>query len=320
MYLGHGNFDITIGNFRLAMLNNLEIISSVELLADTAKIVLPATAYNQTLDVESKIKDGDRVIIKFGYDDELVTEFEGWLQSISTDDGSITLNCEDDIYLTRKAIKDKVLTDVTVKELAQYVADAIGGDLKINCSYDFKYNKFTIHKATGFDVLKKIQDEVQANIYISDSAINIHPVYQNIGGRVRYNFSVNIESSDLKYKSAKDKKYQIEVEGIMADGKRISTTIGTAGGDKRSVKIYGVYDIEMLKKRGEEELKNIVYDGYEGNITTWLIPFVKPSYSAEIIDLDYPKKDGWYFVTSVTTTISVDGGGVRKIELGKKLS
>jgi hypothetical protein len=300
-------------------MDSVEVVSSVEQLADTAKIVLPGSTHNKALDVESKVKRGDKVSIELGYNGDLQTEFTGYLQNVSTDGGSITMECEDSIFLTRKSIADKVMTDVKVKQVAEYVGQQVGG-LKVECSYDFMYNKFTIHKATGFDVLKKLQDEINANIYLRGDTIHIHPAYEKIAGRTKYDFARNIESSDLKYMRAENRKYEIEVEGIMADGKRIVVTTGTPGGDKRSIKVYGVYDTEMLKKRGEEELKQLVYDGYEGSITGWLLPFVTPGYSAHIRDVDYSYKDGWYFVVAVTTSVTATGGAARKVELGKKLA
>ena len=60
-------YDIQVGDFRLGMLDKVEIHRSVELLADTAVITLPASEYNKALEVESMIKRGDRVSVKIGY-------------------------------------------------------------------------------------------------------------------------------------------------------------------------------------------------------------------------------------------------------------
>ena len=54
-------YDIRIGNWKVGMLDSVEIHSSVELLADTATIVLPGAEYNKALDVEGKIKRGDKL-------------------------------------------------------------------------------------------------------------------------------------------------------------------------------------------------------------------------------------------------------------------
>ena len=90
-------YDITIGNYKLGMLAAVGVHKSVELLADTCEITLPAAQLNQALDVESRIRRGDAVLVKFGYKETgLVEEFRGWLQRIATDGGDIKLFCEDE--------------------------------------------------------------------------------------------------------------------------------------------------------------------------------------------------------------------------------
>ena len=77
-------FDIQIGSYKLGMLDKVEIHKSVEQLADTAVITLPASQYNNALQVEDKLKRGDGVIIKFGYKETgIEMEFEGWLQPMA---------------------------------------------------------------------------------------------------------------------------------------------------------------------------------------------------------------------------------------------
>ena len=124
------DFDITIGGYRLTMLESVTVKAGVENLADTAVVVLPATVYNKALEIEGKIKEGDAVAIRFGYDvdlSELPVEFEGYVESIATDDGSIKIQCEDELYNYRKDLTNKVFTDATVKEIMEYVNRELGG-------------------------------------------------------------------------------------------------------------------------------------------------------------------------------------------------
>lgn len=312
------NLHITIGGYRLLLLDSCEVHCSVDLLADTATIKLPASNLNKKLDVEAKVKLGDPVTIQFGYGDQLETEFDGYVQRIATDDGSITLTCEDGVYLTRKPVADKAFKASTVQDIADYVASQIGG-LSVVCDYSFTYDKFVISRATGYDVLKKLQDETKANIYMQGTVLHIHPAYVEKGGEVKYDFARNVEKSSLVYKRADERKFEVEVEGIAKDGSRVTVVAGTPGGDKRSIKMYGVSDTSALTARGEEELKRLSYDGYEGDFTAWLKPVCRPTYTAILKDADYPEKDGSYYVNAVTTSIS-SAGGVRKIQLSKKLS
>ena len=311
-------YEIQVGNYKLGLLESVEIHKSVDLLADTAVIVVPGVVYNQALDIEEKVKVGDSVIIKLGYDDNLVTEFEGYLQRIDTDDSSLIFNCEDGIFLTRKPVKDKQFNATTVREIVKYCLSEIGMN-ELNCTYNITYEKFVIKDANAYDVLKKLQEDTKANIYMKGSELNIHPAYIEKGGDVRYDFAINIESSDLKYRSADDRKFEVVVEGIGLDGKRKTVTVGTTGGEKRTVKVFNVMDDAALKQRGLEEMKYLSYDGYEGSITGWLIPYVEPTYSAHIHDREYEYKTGSYYVVSVTTSFD-ENGGVRKVELGRKLT
>lgn len=314
------NFDITIGKFRLALLESVVVKCSVENLADTAVITLPGSEFNHALKIEDDIKEGDAVTIKFGYDARLhplPVEFEGYVESVATDDGSIKIACEDEIYKFRKDLKNSVLSNVTVKELLQHVIGELGG-YTLACDYDFKYDQFTIYEATGFDVLKKVQEETRANIYLKGKTLHVHPQYSEIGQKVIYDFAVNIEKSDLKYKDARKRKFIATVEGTDAKGKTVKVTKGTPGGDKFTIKLPGVSDKATLEKRAEEELKIRAYSGYEGNFTTWLIPRIAPTDLAELRDADYEYKAGFYYTVAVETAFASSGGS-RKITIGKKI-
>ena len=94
------SWNIRIGGFRLRMVEKVSIKRSVELLSDTATITLPGTVFNKAINIEDKIKVGDDVEIKLGYNDNLKEEFKGYLKTIKTDGGSLTLELEDDIYLS----------------------------------------------------------------------------------------------------------------------------------------------------------------------------------------------------------------------------
>lgn len=311
-------YDIQIGDYRLGMLDKVEIHKSVEQLADTAVITLPASQYNQALQVEDKLKRGDGVIIKFGYEETgMELEFDGWLQRISTDGGNIKLHCEDDLFLFRKELPNEVLKNVTLEALLKKVINGCGIDLALDCTYSWTYQKFVINNATGFDVLKKVQEECGADIYVDDK-LHVHPPGEKIGEERFYDLALNVEKEDLTYRRAEDKKVKVVVKALMPDGTVKEVETGSTGGEKIEVKC-ATPDEASMKARGELEVKRRTFDGYEGSITGWLIPMCKPADSVTIKDKDYPYKDGTYFVTSVTTEFGKEGGK-RKIDLGFRLS
>lgn len=312
-------YDITVGNYKLGMLDAVSVHKSVELLADTCEITLPAAQLNVALDVESHIRRGDPVTVKFGYRETgMAEEFRGWLQRISTDGGNIRLFCEDDLFTFRRELPNAVLKNVPLDALLTQVIKGVGKDYRVSCSYTWTYAKFVIHDATGYDVLKKVQEECGADIYLKDGVLHVHPPGEVTGTERRYDFALNIEEADLAYRSAEDKKVRVVVKAIMPDGKVKEVETGSTGGEKVEVKCHAS-DTASMRARGEAEVRRRSFDGYDGSITTWLVPQCVPGDTATLHDGDYPHKDGTYYVRSVTTDFS-QSGGVRKIELGFRLS
>lgn len=314
------NFKNAEGNWGLGILAECEIEKSTKNLADFATIVLPEADMNKVLNVQKVIKRSDEVTIKLGYDDNLVTEFRGYIKDIVTNDGSLKILCEDAIFLFRVGIKDKRFKPATVKQIAQYVVDQIDSSYTVNCDYDIPYDSFTIYQATGYDVLAKLQEETSADIYfdMSTKTLHIHPAYTRKAGETDYSMQHNIESSSLEFKSAEDRKVEVTVESVGLDGKTINYTTGSTGGEKITKKV-GRMSSQAIKIIAETEYKNKMTPGYEGSFDGWLIPYVEPSFTIGIYDDDYPYKDGRYYCESVKTTFS-SSGGQRTITPGLKLS
>ncbi|MDR1370941.1 MAG: hypothetical protein LBJ72_12590 [Dysgonamonadaceae bacterium] len=322
------NYKIKIGEYMLQMLDSITIAKSVENLADMATIVIPGTYINQALQVENKIKEGDAVEVYFGYGESFLLEFKGYLNSISTDDSAIKLECEDALYLFKKSLKDRELKNISLEGLLDIVIGEVNAQNKenetptnytVSCDYEFKWEKFVFFKATAFDVLKKVQDETKANIYFKDEILHIHPQYSEIFNDelVIYDFARNIEKSDLKYVLLKNKKIEIEVNATLVDGKKKKFSYGVTGGTKKTIEL-GTTDDASMKNRAIQEYNLFAYDGYEGSFTGWLIPVVEPAYKIRLQDSDYPNKNGNYYVVAVETKFS-SSGGVRTVTIGKKI-
>lgn len=312
-------YDIRIGDYRIGLLDRVEVHRSVELLSDTATVTLPAAQMNIALEVEDRLHRGDAVSIRFGYEESgLVEEFRGWLLRVGTDGGNITLECEDDLFAFRKELPDEVLQKVTLADLLGKVVAGIGQGYAVECSYSWTYARFVIKDATGYDVLKKVQEECGADIYLQDGTLHVHAPGEVVGTERLYDFALNVEKADLTYCRAADKKMKVVVKALLPDGTTREVEVGSTGGDKVEIKCP-TPDEASMKLRGELELRRRSFDGYDGSITTWLIPSCRPGDSATLHDADYPQKDGSYFVRSVTTTFSKEGGS-RKIELGFRIN
>jgi hypothetical protein len=317
-------YRIRVGRYAVKVLDSVRICKSVENLSDTAEIVLPGTYMNRALQIENRVSAGDAVEIWLGYNDGLQMEFKGYVNAVSTDDAVIRIECIDDLYLFKKPLKDREYKSLPLEELLRIVTGEVnrqsGASFSVSCDYAFQWEKFVFFKATALDVLKKVQDETKANIYFREHVLHIHPPYSEISNReaVVYDFSRNVEQSNLKYVLQENRKIEIEVRATLPDGKTKKISYGTAGGEKHVVELSAVSESGM-KARAEQEYSLFAYDGYEGNFTGWLLPYVEPAYKIHLRDADYPYKDGDYYVVAVDVRFG-SGGGERTVTLGRKLN
>ena len=322
-------YDVRIGKYRLRHVEEIKITSSVETLADTATIKCPLNVFNKSLSISDKIRPGDAVEISLGYDNVLCREFKGYLKSIQTDGGNLTIDCEDDLYTFRCDMKDKQYSSVSLKQMVEDLVNTVNvhrqdigeNPLSYECDYSFYYDKFTVATSTAFDVLSKIHDETHANIFIQESCLYIQAPYSQMDKDVvRYSMQENIDRDgmNLKWRSLYEKKIKIVNKGKDAKGKVITVVVGEAGGDTITMQSKGVTTEANLQRIAQSVYDSKRYEGYEGDFTTWLSPFVTPGCSAQIKDADDDTKDGQYYILSVATEFG-SSGAKRKIGLGKRI-
>jgi hypothetical protein len=309
------NYEISIGDYKLQTVEQVKVTSSILNLADIATIVI-ACPYSRKKEVIEKVKIGDSVEIKLGYENDIKTEFKGYLKSIQTEGDGVTLNCMDALYLLDKSIANKEYKQVTVKSLLSDVVRQVDSSFKVVSSYEFTYEKFTTMRTSALDVVKKVQDETKANIFFRDNTLYIQEPYKDtIGNTVIYDTAVNIETSELKYVTKEDKKVEVEVVFTKADGSKVTKTFGQKGGEKRTMVSSSGSEADM-KRQGNAEYDLWNYDGFEGSFTGWLIPFTQAGDT--VILRDEGKNEGKYYCIGVEVEFS-GSGGKRKVTLGRKL-
>ena len=312
------NWDIAIGGYKVKTLTEVKISTSVLNLSDTATITMPGQYLNTWRKIEDKVHVGDAVTIKLGYDNDLETEFIGYLKRISRDNNSLVLECEDALWLTNKMVADMEYKSISLKELLTGILAQVDPEMTVECDYDFTYEKMVVFKSTALDVLKKVHEDTKANIWFEGKTLHVHPVYQQAKGDkpVIYDTEVNVQSNELKWKDQTDRKILIEVAYTNAKGEISKQQFGVGGGEKvtRFVKANNEGD---LRKAAENEYNLWNYNGYEGSLTGWLVPVVRAGGSVRLRDKERP--EGVYYVTGVEIEFGRNGAK-RKVTLGRKLS
>lgn len=312
------NWHITIGKYKVQTLKEVKITTSVLNLSDTATIEMPGQYLNTWRTIEDKVHVEDPVTIQLGYNNDLETEFTGYLKRIARDDNSLVLECEDALYLMDKTVKDVEYKSIKVKTLLENILKQVDPEMKVECDYDFTYEKMVVFKSTALDVLKKIHSDTKANIWFEGKTLHVHPVYQKKkeGEKpVIYDTEVNVQSNELKWKDEKDKKVMVEVKFKKPNGELAKQEYGVSGGEKVTKYVQSSSEKD-LKKAAENEYNLWNYSGFEGSLTGWLVPVVKAGGSVRLRDKERP--EGTYYVTGVEIEFG-QSGAKRKVTLGRKV-
>ena len=317
------DWKITIGELTLQLLDSVEITRDTDNLTDSAVIKLPACVFNRYIADVNKIRRDQTVTISLGYNGDLHQEFSGYIRSVERDQSGLVINCQDEVYkFNQTKMDDKPYETPTVKDLLNAVLKAVQPDLKLNCVYDFSYDKFTIHNATALDVLKTIQNECHCMMYIKDGVFNVTPPYitPESTKTVRYDTSKNVmaDGYSLKYKDKEDRKLKVTAKGKDKNGGELTAEKGEGGGDTETFDYKGIATQEMLDSIAENMYAAKSYSGYEGSFQAWFLPLIDKGDTVEITDAADPDRNGRYFVKSVVTSCG-SSGITRKITLGKKL-
>lgn len=312
-----------IGDFTFNAVNEIEITKSVEEMGDTAIIKLP-TRFKVKQNGEQKytetaIKVGDRVIITLGYEGKYSgVEFTGYVKKIKPT-VPLEIHCEDAIWLLRRKNITKTWQSVTMKEILQEVVK----DTPIKLApeiQDIKLDKWIIRNANGAQVLESLKKDLLMSVFITDEGKLYCGLEQltNIGQTVVYDLNYNLVENNLEFKSKEDRRIKIKFTYIDAKNKRESIEVGDPDGENREYHTSVISDMKKLREMAMSELKKLKYDGFDGDITSFLIPFATRGMKAKLIDSEHPNREANYFIKKVVTTFG-NSGARRKVTLGSKL-
>lgn len=315
-----------IGSFIFNSVNEIEITKSVEELGDTALIKLP-TRFKVKQNGEQKftedaIKVGDKVVITLGYQDKYSgVEFTGFVKKISPKI-PMEIHCEDAMYhLRRKNINKSWTTPTTLKEIVQEVVSGTPVQLsKLMDNQSLPVDKWIIQNANGAQVLESIKKDLLQTIFIDDEGklyVGLEQ-FTNIGQTVVYDLNYNLVENNLEFKSKEERKIKVKYTYIDKENKRKSIEIGDADGEQREYHTSVISDLKKLEEMAKAEIEKLKYDGFEGDVTSFLIPFATRGMKAKLLDSEHPNREGNYFIKKVVTTFGTSGAR-RKISIGNRL-
>lgn len=314
---------VEIGSYIFNQVNEIEITKSVEELSDTAVIKLP-TRFKVRQNGEQKftedaIKVGDKVTITLGYEGKYSgVEFTGFVKKISPKI-PLEIHCEDALWVLRRKNITKSWEKTTMKEILTEVVKDTPVQLADNIP-SVNLDKWIIKNANGAQVLESLKKDLLMTAFINDEGKLYCGLQQltNVGQTVVYDLNYNLVENNLEFKSKEERKIKIKYTYIDKENKRKSIEVGDPDGEQRTYHTSVISDTKKLEEMANAEIEKLKYDGFEGDVTSFLIPYATRGMKAKLLDNEHPNREGNYFIKKVVTTFGT-GGARRKITIGNKL-
>ncbi len=325
-YLYHNiNLRITIADdLQFTVCQAIKIESSVQVLANTAKVELPRMFRNavdelgKSIDLSGKsildfMKRGDSIRIEFGYDGDLQTEFEGYITRVGAE-FPLVLECEDEMFKLRTA--PKVRKFIKTGKLIDVLRAALPAHYAIECNAEYTIGKWLLQDATPYNVLEELRETAGIRAYFKNPTTLCVGMIVDFKAETihNFNFSENVRrGSNLIFAQKDTKPVFLTVQSKQGDGKMLSVTTGEKGGDEKKIKLWPNMTIAELKVWADKQEKSVSYNGFEGTLDSWCYPRTKPGDSAQLYRPYFKDRhqDGRYFIESVT--IDVNGGdGIKR--------
>lgn len=311
MFVLDGN--VVIGEYQFNVIHELEFTKSVDDLIDTAIIKLPTKfkiRQNNVLKfTEETIKVGDAVAITVGYENEYsATEFVGFVRRIRPTI-PIEIHVEDAMYLLRrKSINKAWNTGTTLKEVLQEVIKDTPIKLANNIP-DIPLDNFIIKNANGAQVLQNLKKNLRVTAFINDANELYCGLQQftNIGEEVIYDLNYNVIENNLEFKTKDERQIRVRYTYTNEEGTKKAVEFGDTTGELRSFETSVVSDIKVLEQMAQTEIERLKFDGFEGNVKAFLIPFATRGMKATFLDQEHLNREGSYFINKVKTTFSTSG-------------
>jgi hypothetical protein len=311
--------DISIGKYKSIKPNMVKINRSIYEYVDRAILKLPVTArvehrdkiIVQKVEVANQFIEGDKVFIKLGYNGNLRDEFIGFVSRVNFT-SPVEIECEGYSYQLRKKTYLKTFVNVQLIDVLKYLIS--GTDIVLDKNIpSFKIDKIIFKNATGteaLELIKKVSDNT-IRIFFTGNILYAGLLYLNPNPKedIKYKMRWNvIKDGNLKLRRAKNNIVQVHYIGKKKDGSNVLCKAGKiTASDTKVISSHAVTDQSTLKSMADAKLKTLSFDGYEGNITAFGIPYCEPGNAAKLIDEKYPAREGRYIIESTEVVYGMSG-------------
>jgi hypothetical protein len=318
--------DITIGSHAKVKPSKVTWKMDINSFTDTCTIELPRISYLKTVKTATEdkqepnerkeyvFKEYDKISVLLGYDGNNVKRFEGFLKRV-TMGIPVKIECEGYSYLLYDIIFSKTYSNVTVKQL---LTDLCAGT-EIVLSSEMPHIPLVdvrFKNATGFQVLEWLQKSCHLAVYFNFNELYVGTQYGKKGKRVKLKLGWNtIKEDDFKQRIVdKNVRVVIREKNDKGEVKKTKSDVQKYS-DEKEVKIKAGIPADLLKQIANRLQTKKNYNGYEGELLTFLEPATNKGDTVEVDGFKYPEKSGSFFVECIEGSFGPSGGR-QKIQLG----
>lgn len=316
---------------QITEIGEVQIVSGFRQLTETATFVLPRRVKIadkiQLLDDAGVFREGDKVEIEAGYNNQVESLFRGYIRRIGVS-FPLQIECENEAYRLKKmTVKPKEFKAAKLNEVLAYVIPA---DISVKAS-EMNLGRFLIAQTvTVAKVLENICSQYSAFAFFRGETLYVGvPFWSDYQKTIPFIYGENIVNADgLRYLKAGDVKIKIKAVSLTADNKKLEVEVGDHDGALRTFHYNDIQDKADLKSTAKRILAELKYDGLKGTLEVFGVPVVR---QGDAVDLDFSRaeymeglqendrRNGKYLVERVVTKIGFSSGYRQIIDLGKKL-
>ena len=294
--------------------NSVTIEDTWENLTNTAIIKLPRNVKDfDRKNVKSIFKKGDPVLIYLGYDENLVLEFDGFVNEVYADI-PIEIKCDDYMYLLKK---QQVNVSIRSTRLIDLVRAILPAGIEIDVA-DINIGTKRYPNTTAAKVLEELQG-INIYSYFKGRILVVGKIYTDDTAKpVVFNFNQNIVDHKLQYKNKEDVLIKIKGVSTLPNGRKITAEFGDDKGTEQHLSYYNITLKAEVLKLIKADYEKFKIEGFEGHITAFGVPSVRHGMKAKLISNEYPDRKGLYFIKKVVKTFDDSPKYHQDIYLDKK--
>ena len=302
---------------------SITVSKHIKNLTQTAKVEIASRWMfaEKGVQIKQLLHRNDPIEIHTGYGNQYVKRFDGFIRTVSPTI-PVLIECDDWMFkLKNTPVKDAGYKNVKISTLLDTIIPASYG-----ITYDIldtEIGTFTHRDANVAMILDKIKEVTGMVVYFKGKTLFIGKAYiGRVGAEARkpvcqLHIQRNVKKNDLTYQDPDDLKVNMVVI-IKQKGKDKRLEYGPDVDGKIILeKVTGVTE-EQAKGIAEAKTALFKKAGLKGKIGMYLLPYIEVGDVVQIVDSQYPEKNGNYFVDGTEETYNASTGGTQLLTLGSK--